>query len=266
MGPVFTDALNLVSKITAKRAVNLFRLYASYYYSRFRNKAAHRGRPYTISIEPTTSCNLRCPECPSGLRQFTRPTGKLSFELFQKVIDQLSPELFYLILYFQGEPYLNPLFFRFVEYAHAKKIYTATSTNAHFLYDDLARKTVESGLDKLIVSLDGLDQSTYEKYRVGGSVEKVYEGIGNLKKWKHELRSKTPFIELQFIVFKTNEHQVDDVRKMARNRRTPPSRMDSKKGSPSAKFSLTLSISTIASLTTTPVSATIPKMLMMDRS
>ena len=175
----------------------------------------HWGDPYTISVEPTTSCNLRCPECPSGLRKFTRDTGMISLELYREVVDQLHPDLFYLILYFQGEPYLNPLFFHMAEYAGKKKIYTATSTNAHFLTDHLARKTVESGLDRIIISLDGLDQATYEKYRVGGSMEKVLEGTCNLVKWKKELRSKTPFIILQFIVFSTNEHQVPELRRLA---------------------------------------------------
>ncbi len=141
----------------------------------------------------------------------------MSWELYERIIEQASPELFYLILYFQGEPYLNPLFFRMVEYAHRKKIYTTTSTNAHFLTDHLAKNTVESNLDRLIISLDGTDQETYEKYRVGGSYEKVIEGIRNLMRWKKELKSKTPYLILQFIVFKTNEHQIDDVKKLAKD-------------------------------------------------
>jgi radical SAM protein with 4Fe4S-binding SPASM domain len=213
----FYDTLNLLASLSPRRVFNLFKLYSSYYYSRYTGSVRHLGNPFTISIEPTTSCNLRCPECPSGLRQFTRKTGALSLELYQNVISQLSPDLFYLILYFQGEPYLNPLFFQMVEEAKKKRIYTATSTNAHFLTDNLARKTVESSLNRIIISLDGLDQATYEKYRVGGSVEKVIEGTRNLVRWKKELKSKTPYIILQFIVFSTNEHQVSDLKKWAKD-------------------------------------------------
>jgi radical SAM protein with 4Fe4S-binding SPASM domain len=136
-------------------------------------------------------------------------------ETYSSVIDQLQRDLFYLILYFQGEPYLNPLFFRFVEYATRKNIYVATSTNAHYLNNVYARKTVESGLDRLIISLDGTTQETYEKYRVGGSLEKVIQGIKNLNRWKKELHSKRPFTSLQFIVFRTNEHQVAEVKRLA---------------------------------------------------
>jgi radical SAM protein with 4Fe4S-binding SPASM domain len=214
-----SDHINLLGKVGPRRACNAARIYLSYFYSRYSGKVRHSGNPFTVSVEPTTSCNLRCPECPSGLRQFTRDTGRISLELYKDIIDQLHKDLFYLILYFQGEPYLHPLFFHMTEYARQKKIYTATSTNAHFLTDALAKKTVESGPDRLIISLDGLDQETYEKYRVGGNLDKVIEGTKNLVKWKKELHSQRPYIVLQFIVFKTNEHQVAGVRKLAKELR-----------------------------------------------
>lgn len=216
MSTALADHLSLLRRLTLRRIVNTLKIFISYYFSRFSGRIYHAGKPFTVSIEPTTSCNLRCPECPSGLRKFTRDTGMISLELYQEIINQLHKDLFYLILYFQGEPYLHPLFFKMVQYARERKIYTATSTNAHFLTDQLAKKTVESGLDRLIISLDGLDQETYEKYRVGGSLEKVMEGTRNLVKWKKELDKKTPYIILQFIVFRTNEHQVEKVKALAR--------------------------------------------------
>jgi radical SAM protein with 4Fe4S-binding SPASM domain len=170
--------------------------------------------PISISIEPTTSCNLRCPECPSGLRAFTRPTGMMKKELFESIVDQL-PELSYLIFYFQGEPFLHPSLLDMVRYASKKKIYTATSTNAHFLNDEAARKTVESGLDRLIISIDGTTQETYQSYRVGGKIDKVIEGTKNILRWKKELKSKTPHVIFQFLVVKHNEHQIEEVKKLA---------------------------------------------------
>jgi len=216
MKAILSDNLNLLSKLSPGRALNAFRILLSYYFSRYSGRVKHLGNPFSVSIEPTTSCNLRCPECPSGLRQFSRNTGKISLELYRDIVDQLHKDLVYLILYFQGEPYLHPLFFRMTEYARERKIYTMTSTNAHFLTDKLARKTVESGPDKIIISLDGLDQETYEHYRVGGSFEKVIEGTKNLVRWKKALKSRRPFIVLQFIVFSANEHQVPHVKKLAR--------------------------------------------------
>ena len=152
------------------------KVFSSYHYSRFTGNAAHGGMPISIAIEPTTSCNLRCPECPSGLRSFTRPTGMLQADLFKKTIDELANTLAYLTFYFQGEPYLHPQFLDLVQYASSRKIYTATSTNAHYLSEQMARRTIESGLDRIIISIDGTSQETYEAYRVGGNLDKVLEG------------------------------------------------------------------------------------------
>ena len=180
--------------------MNAAKVWGSYQVSKLLKKPIQWGYPISISFEPTTSCNLRCPECPSGLREFTRPTGMLQKSFFQETIDDIYKDLLYLIFYFQGEPYLNPDFLDMVKYAHEKGIYTATSTNAHYLTDEKAKKTVESGLDRLIISVDGTTQDVYQQYRVGGKLDKVLEGARNIVKWKKELNSKTPFIFFQFLV------------------------------------------------------------------
>jgi radical SAM protein with 4Fe4S-binding SPASM domain len=172
--------------------------------------------PISISIEPTTSCNLRCPECPSGLRSFTRPTGMLQEKLYENVIDQLSSTLSYLTFYFQGEPYLNPNFLDMVRYASGKGIYTATSTNAHYLDDENAKATIMSGLNRLIISIDGTTQESYEAYRVGGKLAKVLEGTKNILRWRQQLKSRTPHVVFQFLVVRPNEHQVPAVQALAR--------------------------------------------------
>lgn len=172
--------------------------------------------PMGLSIEPTTSCNLRCSECPSGLRSFSRPTGMLHPETFQKVIDQLKRKLIWLTFYFQGEPYLNKDFLKMVKYAHQQGLYTMTSTNAHYFTDEIAKETIESGLSRIIVSMDGVTQETYEQYRKGGSLDKVKDGITRLVEWKKKLRSSTPHIVLQFIVFGHNEHEIEDVKKLGK--------------------------------------------------
>ncbi len=210
------DTINLISHLTPRRLWNFGAITSSYILSKWTGKNLHKGMPAAISFEPTTSCNLRCPECPSGLRSFTRPTGMLDPKFFKKVIDEIHNELIYLVFYFQGEPYLNTSFLELVKYATSKKIYTATSTNAHYLNDDNARKTVESGLDRLIISIDGTTQETYESYRIGGQLNKVIEGAKNIVKWKKELKSSKPHIIFQFLVVKPNEHQLDDVKKLAK--------------------------------------------------
>ena len=210
------DLFNIASKLSIRKAANAASVLGSFYFSRMTGLPRQKGLPVSISIEPTTSCNLRCPECPSGLRAFTRPTGMLEKNFFQQTIDEISNHLLYLVFYFQGEPYLNPDFLEMVQYAVDRNIYTATSTNAHYLSDENARRTVESGLDRLIISIDGTTQEVYEQYRVGGSLEKVMEGTRNIVRWKKALRSATPHIIFQYLVVQPNEHQVTEVKKLAK--------------------------------------------------
>lgn len=212
------DTFHLLTRLTPRRAWNALRVLSSYYLSKWTKRPIQWGFPISISFEPTTSCNLRCPECPSGLRAFTRPTGMLQNDFFTETIDQLHKDLWYLVFYFQGEPYLNPAFLDMVAYAaKKKKIYTATSTNAHYLNDENARRTVESGLDRLIISIDGTTQEVYQQYRVGGQLSKVIEGARNIVKWKRELKSNKPFVVFQFLVVKPNEHQLEEVKRLARD-------------------------------------------------
>lgn len=203
------------SHYTFKRVVNVFKLFISYYGSRILGKELHWGMPMSLSVEPTTSCNLRCPQCPSGLRTFSRPTGMMSLALFEKIINEQADTLLYITLYFQGEPYLNKDFLKMVAVAHRAKVFTATSTNGHYLTDGVAQATVASGLKRMVVSVDGATQQTYEKYRIGGNLEKVKAGIANVNKWKQILKSHTPEIELQFIAFSHNEHELAAMQAMA---------------------------------------------------
>ncbi|MCB0580135.1 MAG: SPASM domain-containing protein [Phaeodactylibacter sp.] len=211
----FADTLNFLRKLTLPRIWNAAKVLASYYLARWRKRPIQWGLPVTVSVEPTTACNLRCPECPSGLRAFTRPTGNLRVDFFRRAIDELGPSLAFLIFYFQGEPYINPRFLEMVQYAHERGLYTITSTNGHFLDEENARKTVESGLDRLIISVDGTTQEVYESYRKGGSLEAVLQGARNVVAMKRKLNSRKPHLIFQFLVVRPNEHQIPEIYRLA---------------------------------------------------
>ena len=212
----WNDALNGLKKMSGRKLWNAFKVFSSYYVTRLLRRPIQWGKPITVSIEPTTACNLKCPECPSGLRSFTRATGNLKTNLFEKIIRELYKDLYCIIFYFQGEPYINPSFLEMVNHAHKKGLYTITSTNGHFLNDDNARKTVESGLDRLIISIDGTTQEVYESYRKEGKLENVLQGARNIVKWKKKLNSKKPHTIFQFLVVRPNEHQIDEVFDLAK--------------------------------------------------
>ncbi len=174
--------------------------------------------PLTYSIEPTNLCNLKCPECPSGTGELTRPLGLLSVENFQKMIDEMSKTGFYVQLFFQGEPYLNKKLNEMIAYAQSKNIYLSISTNGNLISEKNIDKILENVPDKIIFSLDGLDEESYQNYRVGGTFKKADEALQLLVEAKRKLNLKRPFIELQFIVMKQNEHLLSEVRAYSKKR------------------------------------------------
>jgi len=208
--------LQLLKSLNFRRFFNFVLVEASFLFSRVFRKPLQAGNPWAASIEPTTSCNLRCPECPTGMQSLTRSKGNTDMDTFQEILNKLSPDLIYLTLYFQGEPLLNPHFSEMVQLARKKYIFVATSTNGHFLNDRNVNDIIRSGLNHLVISMDGIDQQTYEKYRVKGDLQTVTEGIIRLVAAKKALNSKSPFIELQFIVMRHNEHQMKQMREFAK--------------------------------------------------
>lgn len=203
--------------LSARKIVNAFLLRWSYFLSIITQKYLHYGEVESLSIEPANTCNLECPECPVGKKTLQRLLKFLSFNEFKKIIDQTHKKLIYLQLYFQGEPFIHKQIYDFIHYAVSKKIFTSTSTNGHFLNDENCKKIVSSGLHQLIVSIDGTTQETFEKYRKGGNLEKVLQGIKNLQKAKIKEQKKLPHIVIQFVVFSTNEHQIEAMQKIAKN-------------------------------------------------
>jgi len=200
------------------RAANFLKIVSGYILSSLRNRAVVWGVPCVLMVEPTNRCNLRCPLCPSGTGALTRPQGRMAFEEFRTLIDEVGEHLILLMLWNQGEPFLHPDLPRMIRYAKDRAIPTVTSTNGHFIRSpEDARELVESELDELVVSLDGASSETYRAYRVGGDFETVLEGIRLLRTEKRRSGSRRPFVHLQFIVMRHNEHEIPEAERLARS-------------------------------------------------
>lgn len=198
------------------RLAHASKVWTTYQWQKLTGAVLLPEMPLSLSIETGTACNLRCPECPSGLKSFTRPQGKLSADFFRSVLDEVHPWLLNLNLYFQGEPLLHPEFHELAAYASSKNIFTRTSTNGHFLDESSARKLIDSGIDSITVSVDGTTQEVYESYRKGGQLDRVLDGIRNLSEARKKSKKITPVIRLQFLVTGENEHQLNSVYDLAR--------------------------------------------------
>ena len=174
------------------------------------------GSPYEWEIDTTNICQLKCPLCHTGKGTIHRDEGVMNYELFTEIIDQIKHSCVWLTLYSWGEPFLNQRIHEYIEYAHKQKIATIISSNLNKpLTPEMAEQVVKSGLDVMIVSLDGVTQDVYEIYRVTGHLDRVLDNLRLLDETKRRLGTKTPYIEWQFIVMKQNEHQIDEARALA---------------------------------------------------
>jgi len=210
------DILLLIKRFTFVKIINHLKLKLSFYFSIITKKPIIWGQFESISIEPTNLCNLQCIECPTGTNSLTRPKGDIELNTVKNIIDENKKYLSYLILYFQGEPFLNKNIFEMIGYANNNNIFTYTSTNGHYLTTENCKKIIDSKLDKLIISVDGTNQETYEQYRKNGDLETVLKGIKTLIKAKKQHNSPTPYIELQFLVFKHNQHQIEEIKELGK--------------------------------------------------
>lgn len=180
----------------------------------FRNSRV-MGYPLKISFDPSSECMLRCPLCPTGNRRGGRPWGKMKFEDYKKVMDEMAPWLYEINLNNWGEPFLNKDVIKMAEYAHRKRVWTSINTNMNVpLSEREAEEMVRSGLDWLYVSFDGVTQKTYEKYRRGGKLDVVFKNLKLVHSKKKEMNSKTPKVVWQFLQMKHNMHEVPELERV----------------------------------------------------
>ncbi len=177
------------------------------------------GIPYSILLEPTTKCNLRCPMCARTIYPeiiSTRNNMNMSFVNFKKIMDEVGDKILFLFLWNWGEPLMNPDIFDIINYAKKKNIFIILSTNAYLLDENNARKLINSGLDYLIISFDGASKESYEKYRKNSDFSRVVKNIENLIRIRKEEKTGLPLINLQFILMKHNVKEIGEIKKLAK--------------------------------------------------
>src|SRR6202158_2314821 len=193
----------------AKAYLNVFKMRLNI---RLKRHVVH-NYPVAAYIEPTSFCNLRCPACPTGLRLGLRPSVAIKEDLFKSAIDELGDYIFHLNMYNWGEPLLHKQTPKLIRYAKEKDIKILMSTNLSIkLTDDYIENLVKSGLDSLIVSLDGASEETYKRYRISGDFNLVRNNILRIQEVKKRLGVQTPKVIWQFLVFKHNEHEIEQAR------------------------------------------------------
>ena len=174
------------------------------------------GYPVIAQVEPTNFCNLSCPLCLTTSQTHSRPRGILTLNTFKTFIDQVGDYLLLIVLWNWGEPFLNTDIFRMITYAKSKNILVHSSTNGNVIFDEKkADRLVDSGLDSLVFGIDGATQETYSKYRKGGNLNRVLANIRTIVSAKKRKASKTPRLNLRFVVMKHNEKELPLMKRLA---------------------------------------------------
>ncbi len=206
---------SIVRTFSFKRIINFAYSIINYFFLKVKVLPNPNNQPITITLELSSICDLACPECPTGMGKVKRDSQFMSFEMAKTIIDAHSKSTMVAILYFQGEPFLNPHWFDIISYAHTKRLYTLISTNAQSISLHDCEKIIESGLDQLIISADGAEQAVYEQYRVGGNFSKITDTLINLKTLKESKRSKTPKVIYQTLLSKHTEFNTKNIKQSA---------------------------------------------------
>jgi radical SAM protein with 4Fe4S-binding SPASM domain len=211
---IYSDAIPYdFERLPLKKLLNACLVEASVYFKPSRPW----GWPTHLMVEPSSHCNLSCRLCPITVG-LDRPQGYMEFQTFKKLVDEVGEYIFTLLLWDWGEPFLNPAIYDMIAYAGQKGIKTISSTNGHlFALRDYADNVVRSGLDSLIFAVDGITQATYERYRQGGKLELALEGVRRVVARKKALGSEKPLINFRFIVMRDNEHEIPQLKELARS-------------------------------------------------
>lgn len=164
--------------------------------------------PLQIDLFAVDICNLKCPMCP---RQDHIPgKGYMDFSVVKKILDQASEHgLFAFNFAGLGEPTLYPDLFKVIRYAKDKGVIDVNMhTNGTRLGPAFNRQLLDSGLDRLIISLDSADKEKYEKIRVGAKFEKVYAAVEDLLKHRNEHPTTRMHVKANYI--EMNEDDPED--------------------------------------------------------
>jgi MoaA/NifB/PqqE/SkfB family radical SAM enzyme len=184
---------------------------------------ARRGRtarveafPIDLTIDLTTSCQLRCPYCAVGNGTISRKKLIMKGEMYDRILHQVGDCSFIIWYFSTGEPLLHKRFADLVGRSKDKEIFSVISTNLSLkLSDDSLTELLLCGLGIISVSIDGATQETYSMYRRGGVFELVADNVQRMVVLKRKLGLTFPLIEWRFLRFLHNEHEESFARNLA---------------------------------------------------
>ena len=176
-----------------------------------------RSLPVVGHIDPCFSCQLSCPLCAGHMiRQDGYSMRVMTVPQIEAILRKYGDTLVRIWLSLWGEPLLNKRLPELIERCKQRDIWVLISTNLSVPMDEAkAEALVRSGVDSLILSIDGATQASYEIYRKGGDLALVLQNIRLLVEAKRRLGSATPHLYWRYLEFDWNRHEIDAARALA---------------------------------------------------
>jgi len=184
---------------------------------KFRRVSCPTAAPCVAVLDVTNVCNLKCPYCPTGSRRESgRQERFIKLSEVQRLVDEIGQYLISANLYNWGEPLLHPQIGEIIRTLRRRKIFTVLSTNLNIADQKKLEEVSDAELDYMVVSISGATQEVYEKYHAGGKLQLVMENIRHLTRYKRSRRVRRPLVEVKFLTFSHNIHQLDGACRLAR--------------------------------------------------
>ncbi len=175
-------------------------------------------RPHVVQLEASSHCQLRCPVCPTTLRQIDAPIGRgfLNPDTFARFLDA-NPDIRHVELSNNGEIFLNPGLLAILRLAEARGVTlgAANGANLNDVRPSVLEGVVRHRLRFLTCSIDGATAETYRVYRVRGDFDRVMANVRTIAAHKRRLGSPFPVLRWQFVVFSHNVHELPAARALA---------------------------------------------------
>lgn len=165
------------------------------------------GRPVLLTIEPTNTCNLKCPVCETGCGDLDRPKRHMSLDEFKNILDQFDNNLTKMFFYYMGEPFLNRDAYSMIRYAADRGLWITTCTNGDLIDSE---STLESGIAEVNFQVGGMTQDIHSVYRINGNLAKTFHNMERVLELRRQSGRRRPTVVAGYILMRHNEHQVED--------------------------------------------------------
>jgi len=205
-------------KLSLRKIFNAIHCIVAYMF-KLRSSAKY---PFLMNFELWNECNADCMFCRSEKGEIYDqnpagngapiPKGKMPYEAYTAIIDQVQHHLLMDVLYINGEPLMYKELYQAIQYAADRKVATMIATNGTMLTEENIRKLLEAGIDFVKIALSGFTQEKHGIQVRHGDIEKIKASISNFIRINKE-GNYGAVLMVDFMRYKYNEDEQPLVRK-----------------------------------------------------